>query len=108
MFGAPATFFRVLSVIGDLFHRQVETCTNAKLQGWLGVGTRLSERMTYPWSSLPRSAWRKRTLTSIVRMGVHGTLLPDVIALQEMECDLLLRPFALHATMAMETRRQDF
>ena len=25
-----------------------------------------------------------------------------------MECDLLLRPFALHAIMAEETRRQDF
>jgi hypothetical protein len=34
--------------------------------------------------------------------------LPDVVALQEMECGLLLRHFALHATMAEETRRQDF
>jgi hypothetical protein len=40
-------------------------------------------------------------------MSGHGTLLPDV-ALQEMECDLLLRHFALHATMAVKTRRQDF
>jgi hypothetical protein len=41
-------------------------------------------------------------------MAGVGTLLPDVAALQEMECDLLLRPFALQVTMAVETRRQDF
>jgi hypothetical protein len=35
-------------------------------------------------------------------------LLPAVVALQEMECDLLLRPFALRVTMAVETSRQDF
>jgi len=41
-------------------------------------------------------------------MTGDGTLLPDAAALQEMECDLLLGPFALHATMAVQIRRQDF
>ena len=47
-------------------------------------------------------------VATLQRMAGPGILLPDVAALQEMERDLLLRPFALHATMAVETRRRDF
>ena len=62
-----------------------------------GKGKQISPYASELWIGSGRSSANDRS-----------TLLPDVVALQKMECDLLLRPFALHTTMAMETRRQDF
>ena len=59
--------------------------------------------------SVPPTAVIQTINFTAARTTGHGTLLSvDVALLQKMECDLLLRPFALHATMAVETRRQNF
>ena len=39
-------------------------------------------------------------------MTGHGTLLPDVVALQKLDCDLL-RPLVLRAAMVVDPRLTD-